>query len=1064
MSSQFAQGILRVAVAQICQNIGWHSVQSSPIDLLVDILQRYLLELSKTAHKYCNQYGRTEPNLDDLGLAFKELGILIQEMEEYANNVEPVAFAHKVSAFPVAHPSNLQSLKVENMESFHGSEWVHENLPESHHDLEDEEGMAMSPSSAGDNGGKKLGLNGIINSTDVESPSLGSPHPGKRSLENSFENPSKKPRLYTEEEGRPMREVTSVFMTSSGLISPACEGRLPDASIPPEMDSPLHTLETRIDALDGISCGNRDRMLKKEKSKKMKDFHAKKESKKKLKPSKKEKENKGNVLLKSEKIVNVIAEIDEVKKTISEDISQKKKLLKCQKNEDDKPLKVKNDKFKQKEEKKNKESTKSIKTKNKLKNSSINKFTSIPKSPKSLKVPKSPSRAKSPVASKTLKPIKSPVSTSLKPLVNTPIKEEPVPLPLSHSFKTEAEEKEKFTPVYDELDESREESPEPRLVIDDSAEAQARQEKECRMAVLDECIDAVIQRAMVESEKSAKENDRAMNETIDEVVRNSTIKKTEPRDIYDFTDSSNSSPPLSPKNPEMGSPIIRNKKEKVKTPDNISTSANEIVKKGKSKDKTKKKPVSKSKVPSTLSSPKTNKTPTPVPIQSPTEKKTPTLTTPERKEIVEIDDDFPVISTSPLKSTPPPQCQLPPPALSPFSSSPFISASPHTVNPFSSYSSPFSTIPAQFPSRVAFPTPPLFVPHRSEISTPFFPAPPSPQPLNLAMSGPNVPVKNSDKKSLQVGKSNKQLDDSIEELNPPKKLKLEDGNEKIKEKKEKEQKKEKKEKVDKKDKSKKKGKEKLKEKAKPKDKIEKGKSDKKNKLKNEKEKKKTKEKEEKQPKDDNSIPKITFKLGGNSATSTKISPPSSSSSPEVENVPDIPVVKTPSPPLQVEQIPASPPAPLTPPPVPAPSISNPKGHPRTAPKGKSSQTAVGKKVTASSSPPARTVIIETLGTFVECSSKIDEGQHMFSVDQLQFGKKAKQDESGNKIWICPACKQPDDGSPMIGCDECDDWYHWVCVGIVVPPKEEESWYCTRCIAKRQGANPRRKKKKHKKEK
>ena len=31
------------------------------------------------------------------------------------------------------------------------------------------------------------------------------------------------------------------------------------------------------------------------------------------------------------------------------------------------------------------------------------------------------------------------------------------------------------------------------------------------------------------------------------------------------------------------------------------------------------------------------------------------------------------------------------------------------------------------------------------------------------------------------------------------------------------------------------------------------------------------------------------------------------------------------------------------------------------------------------------------------------------------------DESGNKVWICPACGKQDDGSPMIGCDQCDDW-------------------------------------------
>lgn len=28
------------------------------------------------------------------------------------------------------------------------------------------------------------------------------------------------------------------------------------------------------------------------------------------------------------------------------------------------------------------------------------------------------------------------------------------------------------------------------------------------------------------------------------------------------------------------------------------------------------------------------------------------------------------------------------------------------------------------------------------------------------------------------------------------------------------------------------------------------------------------------------------------------------------------------------------------------------------------------------------------------------------------------------MWICPACGKVDDGSPMIGCDGCDAWYHW----------------------------------------
>jgi len=51
---------------------------------------------------------------------------------------------------------------------------------------------------------------------------------------------------------------------------------------------------------------------------------------------------------------------------------------------------------------------------------------------------------------------------------------------------------------------------------------------------------------------------------------------------------------------------------------------------------------------------------------------------------------------------------------------------------------------------------------------------------------------------------------------------------------------------------------------------------------------------------------------------------------------------------------------------------------------------------------------------------------------------------------------------MIGCDECDDWYHWVCVGIRVPPSETESWFCQRCIAKKQGSFKDKKKGRKKK--
>lgn len=65
---------------------------------------------------------------------------------------------------------------------------------------------------------------------------------------------------------------------------------------------------------------------------------------------------------------------------------------------------------------------------------------------------------------------------------------------------------------------------------------------------------------------------------------------------------------------------------------------------------------------------------------------------------------------------------------------------------------------------------------------------------------------------------------------------------------------------------------------------------------------------------------------------------------------------------------------------------------------------------------------------------------------MKKGKKVSRDGSEGeeeKVWICPGCKEPDDGSPMIGCDNCDDWYHWPCVGIKSNPGDGD-WFCPRC--------------------
>ena len=64
-------------------------------------------------------------------------------------------------------------------------------------------------------------------------------------------------------------------------------------------------------------------------------------------------------------------------------------------------------------------------------------------------------------------------------------------------------------------------------------------------------------------------------------------------------------------------------------------------------------------------------------------------------------------------------------------------------------------------------------------------------------------------------------------------------------------------------------------------------------------------------------------------------------------------------------------------------------------------------------------------------------------------KEREEEEEEDEEYICPQCEKPDDGTPMIQCDKCDQWYHWQCVGILTEPKADSNWMCTRCKKKKQ---------------
>ncbi|XP_069085359.1 transcription initiation factor TFIID subunit 3 isoform X2 [Pleurodeles waltl] len=129
MCERYSRALLRVSVAQVCQALGWDSVQLTACDLLTDVLQRYLQQLGRGCQRYSELYGRTDPLLDDVGQAFKLMGVNLHELEDYIHNIEPVTFPHQIPYFPVSKNNVLQFPQPGSKDAEERKEYIPEYMP-----------------------------------------------------------------------------------------------------------------------------------------------------------------------------------------------------------------------------------------------------------------------------------------------------------------------------------------------------------------------------------------------------------------------------------------------------------------------------------------------------------------------------------------------------------------------------------------------------------------------------------------------------------------------------------------------------------------------------------------------------------------------------------------------------------------------------------------------------------------------------------------------------------------------------------------------------------------------
>ncbi|CAL5419893.1 unnamed protein product [Camellia sinensis] len=118
-ADEFGRAVSRIAVAQICESVGFQSFNESALEVLTDIVARYLCDLGKTASFYANLAGRTECNVFDVIQGLGDLGSVngfsgasevsycltvsgtVREIVEYGESAEEIPFAQPIPHFPI---------------------------------------------------------------------------------------------------------------------------------------------------------------------------------------------------------------------------------------------------------------------------------------------------------------------------------------------------------------------------------------------------------------------------------------------------------------------------------------------------------------------------------------------------------------------------------------------------------------------------------------------------------------------------------------------------------------------------------------------------------------------------------------------------------------------------------------------------------------------------------------------------------------------------------------------------------------------------------------------------
>jgi hypothetical protein len=101
---KYAIECAKLVAAQLADAAGYEAVQQSSLDILSDILLRYMDQISAASHANAELCGRSESNALDVLLSLNDLGFTIDTLLDYIKQNPSIPFSNDIHPFPARKP------------------------------------------------------------------------------------------------------------------------------------------------------------------------------------------------------------------------------------------------------------------------------------------------------------------------------------------------------------------------------------------------------------------------------------------------------------------------------------------------------------------------------------------------------------------------------------------------------------------------------------------------------------------------------------------------------------------------------------------------------------------------------------------------------------------------------------------------------------------------------------------------------------------------------------------------------------------------------------------------